>query len=244
MEAEKNPAAILISYIEDALTLSRDTQMIRVWASIFGCGTDEPEKISEGLINLHRLVDDCEALIIAHAPGSPDRYLVPIKKIKHVLSKHDLLKNWSSYMGVFSEGVMTALGFCDQILEIEFAKKYPGTPEEVYDLIDELHELLNKCLDSTLNPELKRLFAKNLDALRQALIDYRIGGEQQVQDVIEKFTGSVVMNKGQIEESFDEASDLLESSANILEKVGTVINKGKELTALASPVAKYLIGLF
>lgn len=243
MEEKQNPAGALLEYMTAALQ-KKDCSMLAMWAHVLDCETHQSAKILIGLDHMLRLCDEAEEAAIACAPGKPDKFIKPLSKIKALISSHDLNAAWSLYKGQLDSATMTALEFCDHILQLEYLKTYPAKSDQVHSLLEDLDDLLNQCLDSEMSAELKALFAKNLEELRHALIQYRIGGEQGLKDALDQVAGSILRHNGEIKSEFESAEEFLDKSLGIMGKIEQVVASAQNLAAIASPVTNCLLPFF
>ena len=239
-----NPAGILLDKLQEIKALPQNLKMVDVWANIFGCNANETRKIIEGLSMLMDLSADAQAAAKAYAPGNPEIFLMPFAKIDQLLNTHHLGGQLSQYMGFLDDANLLALTFTDHVLELAFSKEQPGATKDVRDFLIYLDELLEECLSSALTQDLKQLFIKNLEALRQALINYRVGGETVVQSTLDSVTGSIVRNQVAIKDQFENAQDIVEKTAGFMGKIEELINKTQNLATLASPAVNVLLPFF
>lgn len=187
------------------------------------------------------LADDAAIAVKAYAPGDPEIYLAPLDRIKSFLKTHHLGGQLSSFAGYLDDSTLTALAFTDHVLQLSFSPEHPGATKDAREFIVMLDTLLEECLTSELNQELKELFVTNLEFLRKALIQYRVGGEAAVQSALDKVTGSIIRNQGSIKENFEQAQEFVEKTAGFMGRVEEMIGKSKSLAALASPVIDVLL---
>lgn len=244
MEEANNPAGILLSKMTRALSLKNETPMPRLWAHVFECESNESILIVQGLSNLMRLCHQAEEAVRVCAPGAPDLYIQPLGKIRALVSDHDLNATWTSYRSRLDASTMTSLQFCDHLLQQEYKKEYPGKSALIHDLLTDLDKLLQSCLNSEMGPELKTLFAKNLEELRGALIRYRIGEEEALRKAVDQVAGSILRHSIDIKKEFDNAEEFLDKSLGIMGKIEMVVAKSQDMLMLASPITTYLLPFF
>lgn len=241
---KNNPAGVLLEKMLAVKSGHPNLSMTENWAIVFECKAEDSGKIVAGIAMLMALSTDAKASVRAYAPGAPEIFLAPLYKIDIFLSTHHLGGALSSYMGYLDDSTMTALAFTDHVLQLSFSEEQPGITKNARDFIEMLDQLLEECLNSDLSPELKDLFVKNLEALRKALIAYRLGGEAELSEALDKVTGSIIRNQNTIKEEFDKAEEFVEKTAGFMTKIEEMINRGKSLATLAKPVMDVLLPLF
>ena len=244
MASSNNPAGILLEHMTIALSTPPDQIMLGVWARVFNCDTGSSGEILSGISTLLAVIQEAERAITEFAPGNPEKFLAPLTKIKAFVTSHNLGAQWSTYKRNLDPATMTALEFSDHILSIAYSEDHPGTTKDIRAFILALDELLQECLDSEMSPELKQLFVRNLEALRQALIQYRVGGEEAIRDILDQITGSIVRHQDEIKSEFSKAEELLVKSVGIMGKLEELISKTQNLVALAAPTTTYLLNFF
>lgn len=241
---KNNPAGVLLETMRQIRTKSPNITMTDLWAQILRCQPTETQKIVAGVKMLMDLSADAKASVRAYAPGDPEIFLAPFTKIDSFLNSHNLSGLLSNYLSHLDDSTLTALAFTDHVLELKFSNEQPGSTKEVREFVVSLDGLLEECLASNLSQELKDLFVKNLEALRQALIKYRLGGEAAVQTALDTVTGSIIRNKKSINDEIDDAQDLVEKTAGFMGKIEDLITRTQNLATLASPVMNVLLPYF
>lgn len=241
---KNNPAGVLLEKMLAVKSGHPNLSMTENWAIVFECKAEESGKIVAGIAMLMALSADAKASVMAYAPGAPEIFLAPLYKIDIFLTTHHLGGALSSYTGHLDDSTMTALAFTDHVLQLSFSNEQPGTTKQAKDFVEMLDQILKECLNSDLSRELKNLFVQNLEALRKALLAYRLGGDAELRDALDKVTGSIIRNQNTIKSEFDKAEKFVEKTAGFMAKIEEMINRGQSLTTLARPVMDVLLPFF
>ncbi|WP_152597682.1 hypothetical protein [Pseudomonas lutea] len=241
---KNNPAGVLLEKMMAVKASDHHLPMTTIWASVFKCDVADTREIVGGLVMLMELIKDAKAAVRAYAPGDPKLFLAPIDRVEMFLTTHHLASQLGSYVGFLDASTMTALEITDHILQLNFLDEHPGATKDVRDFIVTLDNILEECLASDLSQELKDLFVMNLEALRQALLRFRVGGEAVLQSALDGVTGSIVRNKDSIKNEYEIAEEFVSKTAGFMGKIEDLMNRGQNIVALASPVMNVLLPFF
>lgn len=244
MSAANNPAGQLLQILKQLLDQSDEFTMIQAWAATLGCKTMESGFIVIGIQKIIRLNSEARDAAKSFAPGDPSIYIAPFDKVERFLHNHNLSNRLSSYRQFLDVATMTSLAFVDHLLSQEYSAEHPGAIKNVREFINALDELLEECLNSSLSPSLKTLFTQHLEALRKALLEYRLGNESKLNAAIDQFTGSMIRNRESIGAEFDKIEGILDKSVCIMASIEQLVIKSKSIATLAAPAAVHLLSWF
>lgn len=244
MDKANNPAGELLQLLRKILEQSDSMQMTLVWAECLDCNSSDSGEIAQGIMRAIKLTDEARQATKSFAQGDPSIYLAPFDSIEQFLHNHSLTGNLSNCRRYLDTATITALGFVDHMLSHEFSSEYPGSMKNVREFIQALDELLDECLSSDISSGLKELFTLHLEALRQALLDHRLGGEAKLHAAMDRFTGSLIRNRESIGAEFDKVEDIIGKSVGIMTKIEELVIKTKAVATLAAPAATQLLSWF
>ncbi|MHB2053051.1 hypothetical protein [Pseudomonas sp. VEM90] len=244
MDIANNPAGELLQLIRKILEQSDDLPMTQVWSVCFDCKTTNSGEIVQGIMRAIELTNEARQATKSFVQGDPSIYLAPFDSIEQLLHNHSLTGKLSNYRRYMDAATITALGFVDHMLSQEFSSEHPGAMKNVREFIQALDELLEECLGSDISSGLKELFTLHLEALRKALLEYRLGGEAKLHAAMDQFTGSLIRNRESIGAEFDKVEEIMGKSVGIMTKIEELVIKTKAVATLAAPAATHLLSWF
>lgn len=198
MEIKNNPTGRLLDILQRVNSIPDHTRCRDAWAQIFACDRNDTSALLNGVARLINLLNEAKEATMQHAPGDPTIYLAPFPQIEVMLSRFSLEQQWNTIKAHVNDKMISGLEFGDHMLGF----KYGATAfdqQEIDALLSGLAELLGECLNSQLPENMKRLFAKNIEGLRSALIGYRISGAEGIQDEIDRIGGAIYRYKAEVE---------------------------------------------
>jgi hypothetical protein len=237
MDIKNNPTGRLLDLMVVARTWGDNQPARKVWAQVFQCEPQDTGAILLGLAALINLVAQAKAATETHVTRNRELFLEPFPKLEAMLSKIALDGAWQSSKAFLDDRTISCLEFGDHELAQHF-----GTTAMNADLISQfltdLDRLIQQCVDADIPAELKKLFCKNLEDLRRALIAYRISGADGLQEEIDKVAGSFARNSQLIEQAIkdDEPRKL---TSSVFDTVGK-LNDSIQLVASVAPYAAML----
>ncbi|POD54940.1 hypothetical protein BKM15_07370 [Pseudomonas syringae pv. syringae] len=243
MSEINNPVGRLLSHLERALKVRPDYSASVGWAYMMGCKADDTFEIAKGILLFTEVVRDARKAIEENVPGDQTIYLNPLDNILTMVKECSLDSSWKSYQTHMNSTVTQALRFGNHILENTYPAADPNVRKNVTDFIVRLEQLMKECLDSELDPQLQSLFFKHLDAIRESLYNYLIGGTDKTQQVVDEAVGAVVRNLPKVEEASPEVKGLAKRILESFTFTNQVISKTQEMVALASPIIDKLLPL-
>ncbi|SUD80245.1 hypothetical protein [Pseudomonas putida] len=244
MGQANNPAGELLQLMKKILEQADDLPMAQVWAVCFGCKSTNSGEIVQGIMRAIELTEEGRQATKSFVQGDPSIYLAPFDNIEQFLHNHGFNGKVSSYRPFLNAATITALSFVDHMLSQEYSSEHPGAMKNVREFIQALDELLEECLSSDISSGLKELFTHHLETLRQALYEYRLGGEAKLHAAMDQFTGSMIRNRESIGAEFNKVEDIMGKSVGIMTKIEELVIKTKAVATLAAPAATNLLSWF
>ena len=198
LEIKNNPTGRLLDILQLVSRIPDSTRCRDAWAQIFACDRNDTSALLNGMARLINLLNEAKEATMQHAPGDPTIYLAPFAQIEVMLSRVSLDQQWNTIKGHVNDKMISGLEFGDHMLGFKYGAA-AFDQQEIDALLSGLAELLGDCLSSQLPENLKRLFAKNIEGLRSALISYRISGAEGIQDEVDRIGGAVYRYRGEVE---------------------------------------------
>jgi hypothetical protein len=181
MEIKNNPVGRLHDILFNAYNYRDADVTQRVWESVLDAPVGDAGVLLKRLSEVIALKDQAKQAIIDGIEGDQSLYLAPFPKIDQIFARVDLSSGWSNSKQFLNEATLNALAFGNHALSTKHGT-CNLTSEQVIDFIEKLDHLLRDCLSSNLPEALQKLFQKNLESLRQALICYKISGAEGLQN--------------------------------------------------------------
>ena len=241
MDDIKNP----IAELNDILLLLRKandtTTTIDVFARLFGCQPNDLSSILKGLGSILQLVEDSKLAAEKFIPDDNTIFMEPLNRIGEMVSTINLAKNWSDSKAYLDDITMKSLTFGIYGLRQFYPAAKPENIEKIRNFIEKLNVLLAECLDSDLSEDMKKLFIRHLEALRAALVKYRLDGSVELEDTLDTIVGSILRHKAIILAEPEENKEIIDKFFDMLGKVNDLISGYQSTLQLAAPAATTLL---
>ncbi|MCJ7956356.1 MAG: hypothetical protein MUW57_07330 [Pseudomonas sp.] len=188
------------------------------------------------LADLINLVAEAKEATTRLVPGDPAIFLAPFPSIETMLSRLNLDNQWQASKVHLDEKTMLGLQFGDHALSFHYGKQQ-FDDELISEFIRQLDELLRQCLDSGLSENLKKLFHRNLEALRHALMVFKISGASGLEDEIDRVNGSIVRHAEEIKASTSDSTnkDFTDKVFDMITKLNESVQMVQNVVALSGP---------
>jgi len=234
MDTKNNPTGRLLDLMVMARTCADNQSARKVWAQVFECEPQDTGAILLGLAGLINLVAQARAATEAHVPRNKELFLEPFPKLEAMLSKINLDVSWQSSKVFLDDRTISCLEFGDHELAEHF-----GTTALNADLISQflkdLDRLIQQCADADIPQDLKKLFCKNLEDLRRALLAYRISGAAGLQEEIDRVAGAFARHGHLIKKAMED-----EEPKKLTSSVFKVVERLNDSIQLAGSAAPYV----
>lgn len=237
MDIKNNPTGRLHGLMVLARTCADNQSSRKVWAQVFQCEPQDTSAILLGLAALINLVAQAKAATETHVIRNKELFLEPFPKLEAMLSKINLDVSWQSSRAFLDDRTISCLEFGDHELTQHF-----GTTALNADLISQflkdLDQLIQQCVDADIPADLKKLFCKNLEDLRRALLAYRISGAAGLQEELDRVAGSFARH-GQLIEQAVKDEEPRKLTTSVFDTVGR-LNDSIQLIGSVAPYAALL----
>ncbi|MBH3412862.1 hypothetical protein [Pseudomonas putida] len=244
MEIKNNPVGRLHDIYLEARRHKDTSFTHEVWRDVL----DAPPEDTGGLLRLIadviHLQEQAKQALKDGVEGDQTIYLAPFTKLDQVFSKIDLSIRWQNYKQYLDDTTLNALAFGSHVLQAKHGN-CNMTSEQNIEFIEKLDQLLRECIESNLPEQLKKLFHKNLESLRQALISYKISGVQGLEDELDRIVGAMSRHSAEIREQTDDASKgFMKSVFDVVGKINDSIQLAESAVKLSGPAVVALLPIF
>lgn len=155
------------------------------------------------LSQLFVLTDDVERILKAKEDEDYESYKIPLPKIRAAIIPSRLGEGFSSALAQIKDADIQLLRLCAKAIEKDFSEKVVDE-EEIIKIKSEVEELYEEIRRAEINQELKTVLLELLEAMRQAIHEYRIRGINSFKDSIALIIGKIIMNEELIKNSDSE----------------------------------------
>jgi len=214
-----------------------DATMQYIW--LHAIGTDEyvddvdeaDEEFQEALSDALELVISCQRLVERTRSINQVMHLRQLNRVRDAIFRASS-QNWGEFRANFSEDFMMSLRWAAQDMSTHWHEQTIQM-DELISIHKSVEELSERIIASSLDPSLKAVLLDGLEAMRRAILDYRIAGADGIRQAVDSNIGAVVRHFQDIMEvPDDEDKDLVNEFLgliNAMNKKVTVALKLKEL---------------
>jgi len=138
---------------------------------------------------------------------------------------------------------MVGLKFAADLLKREGISAVEISDDRVNELISTLAEVLERAMDSELPDNLKRLFVRNLEELRRALLCLQISGPDGVEQEIDRAMGSILRYSQQLKDIASENGEnesIIRDYFALMGNINEMVSFAQNAPWLAAAVTPYL----
>lgn len=240
MDKIENPAAKLLVIVEALRKQSGDLTTLQAVAAVFEIEPSHAITVSRKLIEIADLCQIAKLATKKHIFGNTEIYLAPFITFEAFILNINLASLWKHYASKLNATLMTELTFADHFLENAIGSASSEKSLAAIDLISRLDQLLEDCLQSDLAPEIQDLFARYLQKLRSALIDYRIYGDDALQKILDETVGSIHRHSTEIKTQSDKAKQFVSYVFDAIGKMNDLVSSPESVKALSATAVYFL----
>ena len=223
MAVKHNPAGRLRDLMDQVRSQPKQqTPIGSIWGAIFDCDPRDTRSIIKGLGNVIDLTEEARAATKDKIANCPEFYLAPYDKIDQLCGHMHMETPWRQVAGAPDAAIMTALEFVEHLLAPYFGTASEDNEEKIIGLLSTLDQLIEECVRSDLGEDLKTLFVKQLQSLRSALLNFRIGGAQAIQEAVDQATGSLVRYREVVKHELDAGNTVVSKFFDTLGKINEI----------------------
>jgi hypothetical protein len=228
---ESNPAGRLHQILVKAKNYPDQKKVGEVWAAALGV-EQEDSVITRSIVELYGLSNDIQSLIRMNENLNHELYLKSFQSINQAFFPLNLRANWNSVKPYLNEEALTRLQFCAEELS-RFYTEDSLDEADLQEIVEATELLFDAVYSSDLPDALRLILLEEVERLRNAISMYRIRGAKGLKVALQGTIGSVVANQDELKESASE-------NANVIERLGNLIDKLDSFTARALKLKKML----
>lgn len=243
MLVQTNPVSRLVSLLEKAVPTAGATTVRHVWAKTLGCEPSDTAELLRLVGSLIALTCEAKAAVLAVENIDEQLYIAPFKPVESLLSNMNFDRKWADVAGGLSPQTMIGLKFAADLLKREGVGSIELSDDQVSELISKLAEILQRAMDSELPENLKRLFVRNLEELRRALLCLQISGPEGVEQELDRAVGSILRYSKQMKETASENDgneSIIKDYFALMGNINEAVAFAQNAPWLAAAVTPYL----
>lgn len=249
MDNKSNPAQRLYEIIKKAKAFDQNVNAISGWTDVFKLSSNLFDKDSAPIVQkireirkrqaevetmrclsqLIRLVDDVEKILESKKDEDYESYKTPLPKIRLAIVPSRFNEGFSATLAQISDADVHLLRLCAKAIAKDFSEKIVDE-EELIKISIEISELYEEIISAEINQELKTILLELLEAMHQAIHEYRIRGISSLKDSIALIIGKFYMNEELIRNTQSEE----------ISKVMKIVNKFRQIYSFAADTVQLL----
>ena len=216
------------------------TTMFNMWRVTFNYPKND-HQIYRDLYTLDNSVREVESFLKQIPELEHQRYLKPLRNVRHALSTECLSKGWGYVKKEYlSDSTLKELNFVSDMLNTVWTEQSIAS-SELEELTKDVEELVEGILAGNLKPELKQFIITQLEKIRHAILQYRISGADGLKDALESTAGAIVLNGQLLQE--DSGAEEVTKFKKIFAKLKSWVSVAYQVKELASEFGeKFLKG--
>lgn len=241
MVSYDNPASRLYNFFSELRDMTADFGITIKDALMHYLKIDNPDDTAQILYGMAELIQLNKILKenILKMDINHEVYLQPIKKIEKTFAGFRLDSKVTDFLSVIDDSTMLGLQFCADTLYRKYGDLVINE-EDLNQILQDVEDLSKQIINSDLPERLKELFTENLDAIRKAIINYKIWGTEGLKKTLESNIGSIILNGNLIKEK-KENNNILRFF-DIIDKLNKLISVGQNATGLIGSTVKLFLG--
>lgn len=239
MAKPDNPAGRLYQILNAARSMPTTHRVGGAWAEVFDVEPNDIRSIYALLVELMDLADRAKRSVQQLPDVDHDLYLRWVPNVERVLTYPQLAVKWAQLQPHLDEVTMNQLEYCSELLSQRMEEKVISD-EDLSKLQMEVETLLDKVLNANLPQDLTAVLTQKLEDIRQAILAYRITGNEGLRRAVESGFGAIWLHREEIQELQDEKQketllDILGFMAH-LAQIGAFVLQAAQLTAPFIPL--------
>lgn len=221
-EAQKrNPVTKLLAILNAAKSSGQLTARA-AWGEVFNIDKVHSDaglfEVLEHLIALRGLFDETITLLRQIPIVNEELHLHPVVRLRKVVNLNGLHEGWVKYTPILQTYDMFSLEHCENLLSnFTEAQENEVPDEELQSILNDLNNLYESVIASSLSQTLKQSILDLIQEIRQAIHLYRVKGAEAFREAITKSMGIILANRDAFEENKD-SSDV-QSVWNMLVRI-------------------------
>ncbi|HET7595845.1 MAG TPA: hypothetical protein VFK15_02855 [Burkholderiales bacterium] len=244
MEVQNNPAGRLYDLLASARQYPSEEKTKTVWANVLGVSENDTVTLLKMMADLVDLVRKAKSSLVRLTDIDHKLYLKPFENIETLLCHLNFETHWENWRERLDDFTLYGLQFgADRLARA--SDNGPIQDDQLEALRKELDDLISHVLESHLPPDLKKLFLRNLEALRQAWSTYRIRGIEGLEQEVERSCGSILLHKDQIRSSPANSAErkLWEGFLKLVDRLNKQVTLARNVKGFGgAPLVEHFMG--
>lgn len=232
-----NSAQRLLRLIKDARQRPGTMACYDVWCDVLGVPNSDESLLIRRYSQVLQLVEEvCDELqrIEDLNTNLYLSWLTPVQKLFHI---RYFTHAWKDVSKSVSEKDLHALEFAEH--ELSRRPQAGQIPkEELQELQIQVVSLQEKVVDARIDDRVKAVLVRQLDCIRESLLEYRLRGARAVRESLESAAGSVLVH-GELFRTHKERPEV-EAFGRIIGKMDRVLALATKAKQLVMPVFDFL----
>jgi DNA repair exonuclease SbcCD ATPase subunit len=172
--------------------------------------------------------------------GLPERYRRLVTRISRVFQVHDLTADFHTALNQLGEGDLDLLEECQEKLA-HYRPEEVADQQALEDLWQDVTALYEEIMVAPLDRELKEFILGQLESIRRAIHEYRVGGIERLRSALATNLGELFLHK-ELLQKYKE-NEFLRKTVMFSYKLGSIVTFGADLTTMIGNVAPHILRL-
>lgn len=237
-----NPAGRYYEILRQAKEKGDNVRVRQVWSQVLGETEENDLGIIRKVIEVFHLGEETKNLIKVSDVANKQLYLSSFDNIEKIFFPLELDVLWSRQRALLSEGIMTRLQFCSDLLSSIYFEEQVEK-EDLDQIAIGIEELFSSIQESTLEAGIRMTLLEEVERLRSAIVMYKIKGAKGLKESLQSTIGMLVANQSDLSNAAKTDPSVIESLLKLADKIDSFSAKVlKVKKALTKPV-QFLIDL-
>lgn len=228
-----NPAGRLLSVLLLTVGGDQGTRMLEVWGKVFNIHPLSDVEVARGLIALWECVEEVTRLIHSNPEIRHERYLGWTPSVQNAISTSHLQATRAQIITPnITPETLTRLEFCDEELR-RFYSEEAISKENLDEIIGIVNDLFAMVDEKVIDGTLRVVLLEGIEKVRIAISLYQIHGAKGLKSGLQTLLGIVFTEQDAVKKE-------KETNADVISRLGTLLDKLDSFTANALKIKKAL----
>lgn len=238
MVPRENPAGRLYHILDQARRVDERKPKRQAWTEALGAGDSSASAVYHYLVLMQDELQETRRCLECIPNLNRELYLKWFPAIEKVLAPASISGNWQQDSRQITDAMLVSLAHCaDKLAELHTEE--PLENEELDALKRDTEALFKKVSEGSLDPQLRNVILDLLEAIRRAIVEYRIRGARALEDALRQTLGAIVINYPAFRASAEDVE--LKKFSALLCRLKAMVEKGLRIAALAKPAVDILM---
>jgi hypothetical protein len=179
-----------------------------VWCRVFEISDPDTEtalfEVQSRLISLRKLFLDTESVLASIPEINQELFIAPVTRLSKIVNINRLHEGWNIFVDPLDRNDLLALKYAEDLMRQHLdAQENEISSDEIREILEELNDLYEAILASTLPTDLKNTLVDLIQQMVRGVHEYRVRGAAALQDVLTASIGIVTANKEAIDANKD-----------------------------------------